>query len=60
MKQIAFYKAFAYNPSTCSYDLWKGNAPLETIEKCGLRADLAHPLYGDEKLSVDGWAFKAP
>jgi hypothetical protein len=35
-------------------------APLETIQKHGLAADLSHPLYGDEKLCINGWGFKAP
>ena len=59
-KQIVFYEAFAYNPSTASYDLWKGTAPLATIKKHGLVADLSYPLYGDEKMCVDGWGYRAP
>ena len=60
MKQIAFYEAFAFNPATCNYDRWMGTAPLETVRKYGLGADLSHPLYGDEKLCVNGWGYKAP
>jgi hypothetical protein len=60
MKQITFYDAFAYNPATCYPDRWMGTAPLETIQKHGLAADLSHPLYGDEKLCINGWGFKAP
>ena len=59
MKQIVLYEAFAYNPSTCDYDLWMGTAPLKTIRKYGLKADLAYPLYDDEKKCVDGWGYKA-
>lgn len=58
--QIIFYEAFAFNPATCEYDLWRGTAPLETIRKHGPKADLSYPLYGDEKLCVDGWGYKAP
>jgi hypothetical protein len=59
--QIAFYEAFAFNPSTCEYDVWMGTAPLNTIERHGLKADLSYPLYADKKLcGIDGWAFKAP
>lgn len=60
VKQIVFYEAFAYNPSTCSYDLWMGTAPLTTIRKRGLKADLSYALYGNEAMVVDGWGCKAP
>lgn len=59
MKQVAFYEAFALNLSTCEFDLWMGTATLETIKKHGLRADINHPLYGDESLAVDGWGYRA-
>jgi hypothetical protein len=58
MNQTAFYEAFAFNPSTCDYDLWMGTATIETIKKNGLKADLSYPLYGDEKLCVDGWGYR--
>ena len=58
MTQIVYYEAFAFNPSTCNYDLWMGTAPIETIKKSGLAADLSYPLYGDASMCVDGWAFK--
>ena len=60
MNQTAFYYAFAYNPSTVSHDIWAGTATLAAIRKAGLKADLSYPLYGDIKLAVDGWSFKAP
>jgi hypothetical protein len=60
MNQTAYFYAFAYNPLTVSYDLWIGTATLPAIREAGLRADLSYPMYGDEKLAVDGWAFKAP
>jgi hypothetical protein len=59
MKQIVFFETFAYDRLTCN-DLWMGTAPLETIEKHGLAADLSHPLCGDEKLCINGWGFKSP
>ena len=59
-KQIVFYEAFAYNPSTCEYDLWMGTAPLATIKKYGLRADVSYPLYGSETMCVGEWGYKAP
>lgn len=59
MSQIAFYEAFAFNHSTCEYDLWMGTAPLETIKRLGLAADLGYVLYGDASMCVDGWACKA-
>lgn len=60
MAQIAFYETFAYDPITCGYDRWMGTAPLETVARHGLKADLSYPLYGDEKLCVEGWGFKSP
>ena len=60
MTQIAYYEAFEFNPLTCDRDLWIGTAPLSTIRKYGLRADLSYPLYGDESLCVDGWACRGP
>jgi hypothetical protein len=60
MKQITFYETFAYNTATCDYDRWMGTAPLETIRKYGLAADLSYPLYGNENLCINGWGFKAP
>jgi hypothetical protein len=60
MKQIAFFEAFAFDPRTCDYTRWMGTAPLATIRKYGLGADLSHPYYGDESLcGADGWACKA-
>jgi hypothetical protein len=58
--QIAFYHAHAFNPATVQFDIWMGTAPLETIKKYGLGADLSWPLYGDMSQCVDGWRFKAP
>jgi hypothetical protein len=60
MNQTAYFHAFAYNPRTVDHDIWVGNATLAATKKAGLKADLSYPLYGDEKLAVDGWAFKAP
>jgi hypothetical protein len=60
MNQIVFNEAFAFNPSTCDYDLWMGTAPLETIKNFGLKADLSYPLYGHTSVCVDGWACRAP
>jgi hypothetical protein len=60
MKQAIFYEAFAYNPSTCQYDIWRGTATLETIRRYGLKPDLGYPLYADEKLAHDGWGIRAP
>jgi hypothetical protein len=57
--QTAFYEAFAFNPSTCEYDVWMGTAPLSTIERHRLKADLSYPLYADKKLCVDGWGYKS-
>jgi hypothetical protein len=57
--QIIFYEAFAFNPSTCKDDIWFGAAPLATIKKRSLKADLSYPLYGDETLCVDGWGHKS-
>jgi hypothetical protein len=59
MKQVAFFEAFAFNPRTLQSDIWKGTATLDAINKTGPAADLSHPLYGDEKLAVDGWGYKA-
>jgi hypothetical protein len=58
--QSAFYETFAYNPSSCQFDRWMGTAPLETVAKHGLGADLSYPLYGDESQCVHGWGFKSP
>jgi hypothetical protein len=60
MNDTAFYEAFAYNPRTVSYDIWRGTATLEAIRKADFKADLSYPLWGDKKTAVDGWAFKAP
>jgi hypothetical protein len=60
MIQIVFYEAFAFNPTTCNYDIWMGTATLATIKKLGLAADLSYPLYGDESMCTDGWSYKAP
>jgi hypothetical protein len=60
MNQTRYFNAFAYNPSTVSYEIWAGTATLAAIRKAGLKADLSYPVYGDEKLAVDGWTFKAP
>lgn len=60
MKQVVYYEAFDFNPSTCQNDIWRGTATLDAIRKARLKADLSYPLYGDEALSVDGWAFRAP
>jgi hypothetical protein len=59
MSTVAYYEAFAYNPQTCSHDVWKGTATLDTIRKAGLKADLSHPMYADKSLAKDGWACKA-
>ena len=59
MKQVAFFEAFAFNPRTLQFDIWKGTATLDAIRKAGRAADLSYPLYGDEKLAVDGWDCKA-
>jgi hypothetical protein len=58
--QITFYETFAFNARTCEYDIWMGTAPLETVKKYGLGADLGYPLYGHASLCVDGWGFKSP
>jgi len=58
-KQITFFEAFAYNPATCNFDIWKGTAPISTIKKFDLKADLSYPLYGDESMCVDGWGSRA-
>ena len=58
--QLALYEISAFNSSTCQYDIWMGTAPLETAKRYGLGADLSYPLYADESLCVDGWAFKSP
>jgi hypothetical protein len=60
MNQVVFYETFAFNPRTCQYDIWMGTAPVETIKKHGLAADLSYPLYCDAKFCVDGWGFKSP
>jgi hypothetical protein len=60
MRQVAFFEAFAFNPSTLQFDIWKGTATLDAIKKAGLAVDLSYPLYGDDKLAVDGWGCKAP
>jgi hypothetical protein len=57
--QVAFYEAFAFNPSTGDDDIWFGTAPLATIRKHGLKADLSYPLYGDATLCVEGWGYKS-
>jgi hypothetical protein len=59
MKQMVFYETFAFNPSTLDFDVWMGTAPLETIRKHGLAANLSYPLYGDEKSCVNGWGHKS-
>jgi hypothetical protein len=60
MKEIVFYEAFAFDPSTCDYDLWMGTATVAAIRRAGLRANLAYPYYGDETLGEDdGWACRA-
>ena len=59
MEQITFYETFAWNPATYEFDRWMGTAPLETIKKHGLGADLSNPLYGNETQCVDGWACKS-
>ena len=59
-KQTVFYEAFAFNPSTCEFDIWMGTAPLETIKKHSLGADLSYRLYGDETQCIECWGFKSP
>jgi len=59
MAQVVYYEAFASNPLTKDFE-WMGTAPLSTIRKYGLGADLSHPFYGDESLCVDGWACRGP
>jgi hypothetical protein len=61
-KQIKFYEAFAsINPFTGQLEKWMGTAPLATIRKHRLFADLSYPLYADDSLcGPDGWACKAP
>jgi len=60
MNEIPYFEAFAFDPVTCDYTRWVGTAPLATIRKSGLKADLAHPYYGPKALcGDDGWACRA-
>jgi hypothetical protein len=58
-QQLVLYPAFAFNPSTCDYDLWMGTASVETIKKYGLKADASYPLWADARKCVDGWGYRA-
>jgi len=61
MNDTAYFEAFAFNPRTVEYDIWRGTATLAAIRKAGLRGNLAFPNYGDKALGgADGWACKAP
>ncbi len=56
---VAFYEAFAFNPITCEYDIWVGTGTLATIQRAGLKPDLANPYYGHPSLGgKDGWGCK--
>jgi hypothetical protein len=59
MNQVPLFEVFAFNPSTCDYDIWMGTATLETAKKHGLKADLSYPLYTRQADCADGWGYKA-
>jgi hypothetical protein len=59
MNQVALFPVFAFNPSTCDYDIWMGTATLETANKLVLKADRAYPGYADKRTCADGWGYKA-
>jgi hypothetical protein len=59
VKRVAYYEAFSFGPLTGNEDKWFGTGTLIAIKAQGLRADLSYPMYGDERLAVDGWACRA-
>jgi hypothetical protein len=58
--QLCFYPAYAFNPSTCAYDIWMGNMTVAAAGKRGFRIDANYSGYADEKIAVDGVAFINP
>jgi hypothetical protein len=54
------FEAFAFNPRTADYDIWRGTGTWEAIKAAGFRADLSSLMYHPKDLLVDGWAFVAP
>jgi hypothetical protein len=53
------YPAFAYNPATVDFDIWRGIGTREAIAKLGLRGR-GLVLWCPHEWLVDGWSFMAP
>jgi hypothetical protein len=54
------FEAFAFNPQTADYDIWRGTGTWEAIKAAGCRADLSSLMYHPKELLVDGWALRGP
>jgi hypothetical protein len=54
------FEAFAYNPRTASYDIWRGTGTWEAIKAAGCRADLSSLMYHPKEQLQNGWVIVAP
>ena len=53
------FDAMAFNPSTVSYDIWKGVGTREAIKAAGFRVvDPAPVYYCPKEVLKDGWSFR--
>ena len=57
---IAYYPAFAFNLTTCDYDIWVGNMTLDAARQRRLKIDASYPSSARKLDYPDGIAFRAP
>ena len=53
---IGYYEVFAYNPTTCNFDIWLGTGTAASAAAIGARLG---GFVGYDKATADGWACKA-